>query len=73
MSAPDARWAKYGGMATPVVITALQRSRPSGHVTDPEYMTLLTLKSLATCYQAVAEDITAADTACKKFSIPMRR
>ncbi|WP_442542593.1 transposase [Arthrobacter sp. KN11-1C] len=67
VSAPDALRAKYRGMATPAMITALQRSRPSGHVADPEYMTLLTLKTLATRYQALAEEITAADTALQEI------
>jgi transposase len=47
VSAPEALRAKYRRMATPAMIAALQRSRPSGHVADPEYMTLLTLKTLA--------------------------
>jgi hypothetical protein len=28
------------------MITALQRTRPSGHMADPEYVCLLTLKAL---------------------------
>jgi transposase len=67
VSAPDTLRAKYREMATPTLITALQRSRPSGHVADPEYMTLLTLKSLATRYQALAEEINAADTALQEI------
>lgn len=67
VSAPDALRAKYRGMATPAMITALQRSRPSGHVADPEYMTLLTLKTLATRYQVLAEEIAAADTALQEI------
>lgn len=67
VSAPDALRAKYRRMATTAMITALQRSRPSGHVADPEYMTLLTLKTLATRYQALAEEITAADTALQEI------
>ena len=67
VSAPDTLRAKYREMATPTLITALQRSRPSGHVADPEYMTLLTLKTLATRYQALAEEITAADTALQEI------
>ncbi|MFK4296662.1 transposase [Arthrobacter sp. GAS37] len=67
VSAPDALRAKYRGMATPAMITALHRSRQSGHMADPEYMTALTLKTLATRYQALAEEITAADAALQEI------
>lgn len=63
VSAPDKLRAKYRAMATSALITALQRTRPSGHTADPEYITLLTLKALATRCQSLAAEIATADAA----------
>ncbi|MDV2980523.1 UNVERIFIED_CONTAM: transposase [Actinomycetes bacterium ARC8] len=38
VSAPDKIRAKYRAMPTSALITALQRTRPSGHLADPEYV-----------------------------------
>jgi transposase len=52
---------------TSALITALQRTRPSGHIPDPEYLCLLTLKALATrCHPLIAE-ITTADAALQEI------
>ncbi|WP_444541733.1 IS110 family transposase [Arthrobacter liuii] len=67
VSAPDKIRAKYRAMATPALITALQRTRPTGHLADPEYVTLLTLKALAVRCQALGTEIEAADAALKEI------
>jgi transposase len=41
----------------------LCRARPSGHLADPEYVFLLTMKSLALRCQSLATEISVADTA----------
>lgn len=53
------------------MITALQRTRPSGHMADPEYVCLLTLKALATRCHSLAAEIATADAALQE--IPTRR
>jgi transposase len=67
VSAPDKLRAKYRAMATSALIPALQRTRPSGHTADPEYVTLLTLKALATRCQSLAAEIAAADAALQEI------
>ena len=67
VSAPDKVRAKYRALANPALITALQRTRPSGHMADPEYVTLLTLKALAARCQALGSEIEAADAALKEI------
>jgi transposase len=67
VSAPDKLRAKYRGLGTPAMITALQRARPSGHMADPEYVCLLTLKALATRCQSLAAEITDADAALQEI------
>jgi transposase len=67
VSAPDTLRAKYRGLGTPALTSALQRTRPSDHVADPEYVCLLTLKALATRCQSLAAEITAADAALKEI------
>jgi hypothetical protein len=44
VSAPEMIRAKYRGLPTSAMITALARSRPSGHRADTGYITALTLK-----------------------------
>nr|WP_236783048.1 hypothetical protein [Arthrobacter sp. QXT-31] len=68
VSAPDKLRAKYRAMATSTLIPALQRTRPSGHTADPEYVTLVTLKALATRRQSLAAEIAAADAALQEIS-----
>jgi transposase len=67
VSAPDKIRAKYRALATSALIPALQRTRPSGHMADPEYVTLLTLKALAARCQALGTEIAAADAALKEI------
>lgn len=67
ISAPDALRAKYRALTTPTLIAALQRTRPSGHIADPEYTTQLALKTLATRYLALTEEIAAADNALQEI------
>ena len=49
------------------MITALQRARPSGHMADPEYVCLLTLKALATRCQSLGAEVAAADAALREI------
>ncbi|MFE4230120.1 hypothetical protein ACFRJ8_19780 [Arthrobacter sp. NPDC056886] len=67
VSAPDKLRSKYRGLGTSAVITALQRTRPSGHMDDPEYVCLLTLKALATRCHSLAAEIATADTALQEI------
>ncbi|WP_284981810.1 IS110 family transposase [Arthrobacter sp. efr-133-TYG-118] len=67
VSAPDSLRAKYRGLRTPGLITTLARARPSGHIADPEYVCLLTMKSLALRCQALASEIADADTALREI------
>ncbi|MET3810852.1 IS110 family transposase [Arthrobacter sp. UYEF3] len=67
VSAPNNLRAKYRGMGGAAMITALQRSRPSGHIADPEYVCLLTLKALAARCQSLAAEIAAADAALREI------
>ncbi|WP_394253082.1 IS110 family RNA-guided transposase [Arthrobacter pityocampae] len=62
VSAPEGLRAKYHGMTTTTMTGIMARSRPSGHLADPTYMTARVLKSLAIRYQhlsAEVEDATA--------------
>lgn len=63
VSAPDKLRAKYRGLGTSAMITALQRTRPTGQITDPEHVCLMTLKRLAVRYQTLSAEITEADAA----------
>jgi transposase len=63
VSAPDKLRAKFRGLGTSAMITALHRTRPSGHLADPEYVCLLTLKALATRCHSLADEIATADSA----------
>ena len=67
VSAPDKIRAKYRSLATSALISALQRTRPSGHLADPEHVTLLTLKALAVRCQALGAEIEDADAALKEI------
>jgi transposase len=67
VSAPDSLRAKYRGLRTPALITTLCRARPSGHLADPEYVCLLTMKSLALRCQSLATEIATADTALQEI------
>ncbi len=58
---------KYRGLGTPALISALQRTLPTGHIADPEYVTMVTLKALATRCQSLAAAITAADAALQEI------
>lgn len=67
VSAPDKLRAKYRALGTSQMITALQRTRPSGHMADPEYACLLTLKALATRCNSLAAEIATADAALQEI------
>ncbi|MBU8869207.1 IS110 family transposase [Paenarthrobacter aromaticivorans] len=67
VSAPDRLRAKYRALGTSVLINALQRTRPSGHLADPEYVCLLTLKALAARCHSLASEIAAADAALQEI------
>lgn len=57
ISAPEGLRAKYQGMTTTTMIGVMARSRPSGHLADPTYMTARVLKSLAIRYQHLSAEI----------------
>ncbi|WP_144670793.1 IS110 family transposase [Arthrobacter sp. U41] len=67
VTAPDKLRAKYRALGATALITALQRTRPSGHMGDPTYVCLLTLKALATRCQSLSAEITATDAALKEI------
>ncbi len=61
VSAPETIRSKYRGLHTSAMITTLVRSRPSGHPADTEYITALTLKTLALRYQSLRAEIASTD------------
>jgi uncharacterized small protein (DUF1192 family) len=50
------------------MITAVRRTRPTGHMADPEYVAVLSLKSLATRSQCLAAEIATVDAALQKIT-----
>lgn len=67
VSAPDRLRAKYRGLSSKAMLLTLQRSRPTGHIADPEYVSLVTLKALATRCQALTAEIDATDAALQEI------
>ena len=67
VSAPEALRTKYRGLGAAPLIKALGRARPSGHIADPEYMCLMTLKSLALRCRSLEAEIEAADDALSQI------
>lgn len=61
VSAPEPIRSKYRGLTTTHLIAALEHSRPSGSLIDPEYVTAVTLKNLAMRYQNLDHEIIQAD------------
>lgn len=60
VSATDEIRAKYRGIATTPMITTMARSRPTGHLADPDYVTARVLRTLASRYQHLTIEIDAA-------------
>lgn len=67
VTAPDKLRARYRTLGATALITALQRTRPSGHMGDPTFVCLLTLKALATRCQSLSAEITATDAALQEI------
>lgn len=67
VSAPDKLRGKYRGLGTSAMITAMQRARPSGHMADPEYVCLLTLKALANRCHSLGAEIATVDAALQEI------
>ncbi|MDQ1058503.1 transposase [Arthrobacter globiformis] len=67
VSAPNKLRPKYRALGTSALITALQRTRPTGHIADPEYVMMLTLEAPATRCQSLAAYIAAADAALQEI------
>lgn len=67
VSAPEVIREKYRGLVTSAMIAAMSRSRPAGHLADPAYVTARILKTLASRYQSLTEEITEADSALKEI------
>ncbi|MCO4236759.1 IS110 family RNA-guided transposase [Pseudarthrobacter raffinosi] len=61
VSAAEPLRSKYRGMSSVQLIPALERSRPAGTLTDPEYATAMVLKNLATRYRNLDREISQAD------------
>ncbi|MEW1808309.1 IS110 family transposase [Pseudarthrobacter sp. NPDC080039] len=61
VSAPETIRAKYRGLPTSAMVTALARSRPSGHPAETGYITALPLKTLALRYQSLRSEIASTD------------
>ena len=57
VSAPEALRSKYQGLTTGTMIEIMVRSRPSGHLADPSYVTARVLKALAVRYQHLSAEI----------------
>lgn len=67
VTAPDKLRAKYRGLSTAAMLTALQRTRPSGLIADPEFVCLLTLKALASRCHSLDGEIATADAALQEI------
>lgn len=67
VSAPETIRSKYRDLPTTAMITALARSRPSGHPADTGYITALTLKTLALRYQSLRSEIASNDELLQKI------
>jgi transposase len=65
ISAPEALRSRYQGMTTPTMIGVMARSRPSGHLADPSYVTARVLKALAVRYQHLSAEIDEATAQLK--------
>ncbi|WP_400160649.1 IS110 family transposase [Arthrobacter sp. BPSS-3] len=61
VAAPETIRSKYRGLPTSAMITALARSRPSGHPAETEHITALTLKTLALRYESLRTEIASTD------------
>lgn len=57
ISAPETLRSKYQGMNTAAMVGAMARSRPSGHLADPSFVTARVLKALALRYQHLSAEI----------------
>ncbi|MHA7144977.1 IS110 family RNA-guided transposase [Arthrobacter sp. TmT3-37] len=66
ISAPEALRSKYQGMTTATMVGVMARSRPSGHLADPSYMTARVLKALAIRYNYLSEEIDDATSQLQK-------
>lgn len=60
ISSPEALRSKYQGMPTAIMIGVMARSRPSGHLADPSYVTARVFKALAVRYQHLSAEIDEA-------------
>lgn len=60
VSAPEPLRTKYQGMTTAAMIGTMARSRPSGHLADPSYVTARVLKALAMRCQHLSEEVDSA-------------
>jgi transposase len=67
VSSPEELRAKYRGMSTAALIGAMARSRPSGHIADPGYVTGRALKALAVRYRNLSVEIEEADDTLKEI------
>jgi transposase len=61
VSAPEALRAKYQGVTTATMIDVMAKTRPSGHLADPSYVTARVLKALATRHQHLSVEIEDVD------------
>lgn len=62
VSAPEALRSRYQGMSTILMISTIARSRPSGHLADPSYVTARVMKALAVRHQHLSAEIDEVDT-----------
>ncbi len=65
ISAPEVLRCKYQGMTTATMIGVMARSRPTGHLADPSYVTARVLKALAVRYQHLSTEIDDATAQLK--------
>ncbi len=65
VSAPEALRSRYQGMSTILMISTIARSRPSGHLADPSYVTARVMKALAVRHQHLSAEIDEVDTQLK--------
>jgi transposase len=62
VSAPDTLRARYRGLTSSAMITALDKARPGGDLTNPVNITATVLKRLARRYRALDQELALIDT-----------
>jgi transposase len=61
VSAPDPLRARYRGLSSAALMSALEKTRPSGSISEPTHATAVVLKRLAVRYRSLHEELALID------------